>query len=299
MKEERIGIEYYFLSSFVLKREILSKINCIIEEKSELIAACPNQRYDVYFKNSKYLSLKSISDLFELDNTIKNPITYIRQVTTISDKTNNLKNECQLDFDGNEINIRLKITGADRSWVNDLGDSIEEQINRITKNNWVRIIKKNFKNMLFFLVLIITTLFLYSSDNHLKDRYFLNKNDLAKLNEKSQSIENNEDKINFLYEMQSKQISNLFLENNKKQSFQVSNILSIKYLLASLPILIMIICLIYLFFFCYPQSVFLWGDYEEQYEKIVNRRNTIWTVIIISFVVSIMSNLSAYYLFKG
>jgi hypothetical protein len=57
------------------------------------------------------------------------------------------------------------------------------------------------------------------------------------------------------------------------------------------PVVIIAFAVFYLFKTCYPSAVFLWGDMEEWYGKLLRRRSIIWQVIVISMSVGILSNL--------
>jgi hypothetical protein len=57
------------------------------------------------------------------------------------------------------------------------------------------------------------------------------------------------------------------------------------------PFVLILAALSHLYFSCYPQAVFLWGDAEEWYKGILNRRTVVWTSIIIAFGVGVLGNL--------
>jgi hypothetical protein len=45
---------------------------------------------------------------------------------------------------------------------------------------------------------------------------------------------------------------------------------------------------------CYPQVVFLWGDAEEWYQKVLSRRGLIWNVVLATLFLGIMANLAVF-----
>jgi hypothetical protein len=56
-----------------------------------------------------------------------------------------------------------------------------------------------------------------------------------------------------------------------------------------LPTLALVICSAVLGFTCYPSAVFLWGDVNDRYASLVNRRKILWGVIISLIVVGVLS----------
>jgi hypothetical protein len=62
-----------------------------------------------------------------------------------------------------------------------------------------------------------------------------------------------------------------------------------KLLLMGLPTLALVICSAVLGFTCYPSAVFLWGDENDRYASLVNRRKILWGVIISLIVVGVLS----------
>lgn len=66
---------------------------------------------------------------------------------------------------------------------------------------------------------------------------------------------------------------------------------NLKSALLLVPALLTILSLAYLIKYCYPGSVFLWGDFIEHYNAIIERRKFVWNAIVISLLVGILGNL--------
>jgi len=59
----------------------------------------------------------------------------------------------------------------------------------------------------------------------------------------------------------------------------------------SAPFLIMLTALGYLYLRCYPGAIFLWGDAEEWYTAILNKRKFIWSTIVVALILGIVLDL--------
>ena len=55
------------------------------------------------------------------------------------------------------------------------------------------------------------------------------------------------------------------------------------------PLLIVLVCAAYLAFRCYPNAVFLWSDEVERYNKMLQTRRIVWTLIIGGIVFGVLS----------
>jgi hypothetical protein len=64
-------------------------------------------------------------------------------------------------------------------------------------------------------------------------------------------------------------------------------------IVALLPVVIVIGAFIVLGS-CYPSAVFLWGDAEEWYRKILARRGWLWNVVIGTLVLGVIANLAVF-----
>ena len=58
-----------------------------------------------------------------------------------------------------------------------------------------------------------------------------------------------------------------------------------------IPLLTVIVCGFILLLTCYPGAVFLWGDEEQRYASLLQRRKTLWGIIIGVPVVGLLANL--------
>lgn len=130
------------------------------------------------------------------------------------------------------------------------------------------------------------------SSSHQNTGFYLMSEDFDYLDKKAREATTTNEKVEFLFELQSRQLERI-TSRQRTDVIHIGPLLTWKNSFIILPLLITLICIGYLGERCYPAAVFLWGDYEEHYNKILSRRKTIWNVIVISLGISILGSLFA------
>jgi hypothetical protein len=93
-------------------------------------------------------------------------------------------------------------------------------------------------------------------------------------------------------DIQRRQLRNILDGRDQSGSRLIMRILADwRFWLVLSPVVIIAFAVFYLFKTCYPSAVFLLGDMEEWYGKLLRRRSIIWQVIVIAMSVGILSNL--------
>jgi hypothetical protein len=126
---------------------------------------------------------------------------------------------------------------------------------------------------------------------------------LEHLSEQARLANSIDDRINFLFNLMSQQVEKALSGTASApfatpfaRSISKVNILSLinlNTLFIMLPIIIVLGCLGYIAVSCSPSAVFLWGDYEEHYKKLVSKRNNVLNVIVTVIILGILTNLIA------
>ena len=119
-----------------------------------------------------------------------------------------------------------------------------------------------------------------------------NEGDIQVLIEKSKRANTTESKIDFLLEAETKQLE--WSAEQPKSTFRLTRLLNLRNLFIVLPILIILGCVFYLLGWCYPRTVFLWGDFEAHYNDLISKKKAIWSLVILSLVFGIIGNLFVY-----
>ncbi len=120
--------------------------------------------------------------------------------------------------------------------------------------------------------------------------YVLSTDEITSFAKRAKEVTNTNDKIDFLFTLQSRQLERS-MARQEVRTIHLSKAFTLRNLFIMLPLIVILGCVVYLQQHCYPFAVFLWGDYEERYNKLISTRKTIWTVVIGSLFIGILGNL--------
>jgi hypothetical protein len=186
--------------------------------------------------------------------------------------------------------VTLIVGDEDPRWAADTFAAVEEQVERCLKSDAMYKMGHLFRGPLLLpltLIPILTGLIftmLTDPSRNLSLKMWLTKSDIqqiaGEIDDSSKSLQ--EKQLGIL----KRQVQNLKDSMDQKP-------LKITWPMGfiAFPMLLGILCFLYLVKECYPQAVFLWGDAEEWYQTIINRRNFVWTTILASTAISIISGL--------
>ena len=291
-----------YSESFVLDNGKLSRILDIIESKFGEKQLATKFEYEMVLSRGKSIKLQEKHDVLSQDNAVKNHVSSF-QIEAAPDQ-NLTEPRCEVRFDdsyGN--NISLSVISDDAKWGDQLFAEIEEQLERTFMTGLMYRIK--FRGSLGALELVANILgvlaaslaiafFLilpssFSSDN--------NQPEILDLLNVAEAADSTEEKIDFLVQFARMELEDRLpnVESAEQSDSLVSSInfdwLNLRTFFLILPLMILLGSLLYLYQSCYPHVVFLWGDYESHYSEILNRRRTMWTVVIFALLMGIVSSL--------
>lgn len=284
-----------FNSVFILEPSKLTRLLSIIDNRLKKTSEDISVGFEVSTEKGKSIKTRSIDEVFKQDNPINNSL--IDFEITYIDKDG--KNMCSINYDREDSRIRVYVSTEDAKEGNDLFAEIEEQIERSIVNSWVYNLKKqtSFDTFLFlpiiFAMLFVLLIESNSTSENIKKTDYLKKEDIEFLLKYSESKGITTDKkIDFFYEYQLRRIKNI---NHKKsnvfEGFSMEKFFNIKFLILGLPVLIILGCLYYIFSKTYIGSIFLWGDYEDYYKSFIERRKFLWSTVVVSLILGVISNL--------
>jgi hypothetical protein len=296
-------------SVFILEKSKISRLLNIIEDKYNSVDFEPISSFEVTLKDRKKIIVSDIEHVLSLDNSVNNPL--ISLSINYRNSNDDDKSTCEIHyytelsnyegFSGSSV-IDISIVSSNVRWANELFAEIEEQIERILVKSWIYNLRKYSTIPLFpslipltLLTLIMMIAFLIYSPaiSPLSETDFLLKSDIERILIGFQNAKNTDEKIGALSEYYISRLKNMERAGSVSFSEMVHKF-DIKILLILLPLFIMLISFYYLFKYCYPGSIFLWGDYEEYYNKIINKRKFIINTIIITLFIGIIGNLFVY-----
>jgi len=292
IQDKTTRIHKTFTAAFVLDKPKLSRIFDILEQRYKERDTPFNPQIEVTFTNERKLITPSLEKLFLLDNTIKNPIKslLIRDTEVQPDKLGTTL----LYTTKEKYNIELIVLSGDGKYASQVFAELEEQVDRTFSRGWLyKISAVQMIYMMMVLVLVVSLFFLATSASHSIAKgsgYMLSLAEMDNFNSRAKTITTREDKIDWLFDLQQRQLEN-GLRIQKHDRIELGNPLTVRRVFIALPILLAIVSFFVLFAKYYPQAVFLWGDIEEHYTKLMSARKMIWTVIILALLIGIVSNL--------
>lgn len=286
-----------FSSAFALDRAKLSRIINIVEGRFGSVKLPFKPKYEVAMEDGKNVSLTSHEELVSLDNAVKNPIRSLSIKASTMDLENTLS--VQISFDSDERdNVKLIVSGRSSKLADQTYAEIAEQLERTFLGSLVYRYFKPSKHSLFFPM--ITIFFLVALTSVLSlflglekgsvDPSKLPLQEYRQLEKISADASTVEKKVDFLFQIERAKL--LKLRPAEPLSLP-PGLISVRSAVIFVPLLVMLGCIIYLVTSCYPRAVFVWGDYEEYYGQLLNRRKAIWTVVIATLFLGAMSSLLA------
>ena len=287
-KDEVTKVRKTFTSGFVLDKAKLTRMVSILEQRFIDEGLKFNPAFDIKLKNEKSIHLLTIDSLLSLDNAIKNTIEELN--IEVTDKSGGDSLACKVTYNNDkDDNVILSIESSDTKLSNQLFAELEEQVDRTFVDTWVHRYVR-FETLIMMPVLgVMSTVILLLIPSFLFGVPFSNeKGKLEQLASKAQGARTLEEKVDFIFEMQKREV--IEKVDGMPPLFS-SNLLNLNSLFIALPLAIVVGCIFYLFRYCYPRAVFLWGDYEEYYSRLKARRRTLWGAIMLSLVVGIIGNL--------
>jgi uncharacterized membrane protein len=298
MSESKLALINNYESTFVLDVSKMSRLLNVIEERFKDLGKGIVRLFKIETRKGKSFSASNVEAILGHDNAIKNPITSC----TIKFQDNNELNLCRIKFDRSDSQISVQIYSLNQKWSNDLFAEVEEQIERTFVQNFIYKIKHQrlseilvlLATALLFLALFVSMFIMPTSDSKKLQRNYLTASDIDLLQETSKNISTQSQKIDFLFDLHLRQLENLKKSHqgiDSKFFKQIGEFFDFKMILVFLPIIVVFLCIIYLFTRCYPGSIFLWGDYKEYYKTIIEKRKFVWNTIIIALITGVLGNL--------
>ena len=290
-------------SAFILDASKLSRLLNIIEERFSGLKISPILSFEVTTRKGKSFHATDVKSILDHDNPVNNPI--IDLLIEYSDNKDDPHYLCKIFYDKQLPNMHVRIQSDDMKWGEDLFSEVEEQLERSFIRNWVYLLKSkgSLFNFAAFMAGIISFalsfIVLSHGDTNIKAKTidYLTASDIEYFKTILKKTNNINDKIEFLYDLNKRKLENMSLKEEKKENEFISTLRKLKdysdwrIFLLMTPVIVIIICIIYIFRYCYPGSLFLWGDYIEYYQALLERRKFLWNTVIIALLIGIIGNL--------
>ena len=295
MDQERVHRHYR--SPFLLDRSKLTRLDVVITAKLVEQSADHENRFVVLTAKERGVETSSLAEVFNVDNTDRNPIEHLlvrRSVKTPDDKAP--AHEVRVDFDGERpVDVTVTVTSANQKWAMETLAVVEEQIERALRSDPIHRVLNNrmfwpwTALLAVFTAYVAVVLFVSIGSRSMAGpaQMWLKEGDLQEFREilaKEGTLS-----LDRVGQLIGRQVRNVAEQYRPGISSARWTLLRVSSLVA--PLALVVGSLMYMALTCYPLAVFLWGDREESYARVVARRRTIWSVVIGSMFVGVLANL--------
>jgi len=288
-------IQKRFRSAYVLDEAKLRRILGVVEQTFAETGADYTLRFEATHPQRRVTTVNSLEELLLLDNSKKHPIESLTITAVSEDKDSDAdtspSRRCQIVFDDAEFYaaVDYRVASADSKWANNCSTLLVEQIERTFQGSWVTKINGNSPLRMAMIPLLLALLvalplsFLEKSTSGLSSQMWLTDSNITEIVTSAEPLEP--------AEVLSMQIRNI---QGARGHSKLEWLKDWRVYAAFSPLLVVLICLGYLAFRCYPPTVFNWGDMGEHYETLLGRRKLLWSAVLIGVFVGLLSNLAVY-----
>lgn len=285
--DDRVQVGKTISAIFVLDSSKLRRIVSIAEDRCSKFGTLIYEM-SITLQSKKVVLVGTIEQVLDHDNTVKDPIDELSIDIRVPDKC-----WVSIEFKRRDYEIDITVNSEESRFTENLFDEIEEQIERTLVQSWIYTIKKSefiIPSVMTLLLPILLIFSFLSTSSPTYKNFFLPTDTIDELVSMGQAAKTSEEKVEFLVAVQVEQLKTL---SSNTEIFRIGSITRYGWSLifAVLPIVVMVIAGSYLLK-CYPGSVFSWGDYEEHYSLLLERRRFLWNAIVVSLAVGILANLA-------
>lgn len=255
-----------------------------------------SERFEVTFAGSRDISLNAITEVFALDNSVKNPITRLRFTANIQ-LSEEESSSIDIDFNGSDFDSGITIAAVsdNLSWLQETVGALEEQVDRTIQNEFFSKLNSpqglvNSLITVFMLMIMMPMMYFTVTAEVDVGLRGLGMNitsaEAKELVAASKIIKTDSEKLDFTFQVIKKTIEPKAAKPSEFRKYVAEP----KHWLIGLPILVALIAVIVAILKFYPSYVFAWGDVKEHYEKLLERRKFIWYGVIASLVIGVLGN---------
>jgi hypothetical protein len=279
---------------FVLEKSKLTRLLGVIAERLEEPPGVVHHKFEAQLMGHKNVSSETVDEILQLDNSERSRVVRLRVASTLRATVPIGPRFVEVDFDGTSpATIRVTTDGPDQKWVAEMASVVEEQVERnLERAALARLLSGSSILMvaLFGALLCIVSAGISLDGNELRlsRNMWLTQEDLAALREKLRSSKALP--ADTALDVFNRQIGNILKQQNQSP---LATLMDWRVLALTVPVLVIAVCVFWLTRL-YPPAVFLWGDVEEWYRRVLVLRSTIWNVVIGALIVGLIANVAVY-----
>ena len=302
MDQTSVFLNKSFGATFILEKSKLLRLLNIIEEKYKSIGKKPKSIFAIILKNGKQMGVNDIEHVLGHDNAIKNPIDFLGINYECHNEDDVIDYDITYSISKSEIKVTVKSSNV--RFANELFAEIEEQVERAIVKSWISNLKRTISSdprriaplivSIIMMLILIPIIILVEPQQNIYRNNFLSNSDIQHILKLSEKVQTIDDKINLLYKYNMLQLDNIKTNTNLYSFKNIFLKFDLKLIFILLPFFIIIFSFVYLLIYCYPGSLFLWGDYEDYYNRIQNKRKFVFNTILVALFIGIIGSLFVY-----
>lgn len=284
-------VRNYRNRSFVLTAR---KLGRIVEVSKERIEKVRNglpvvERFSVTFANSKDATLSRIEDVLALDNGVNNRIIEVKYSIS-AEQGEDKPHWIVIDYDAasSSLPVQIAVASNDLPWIEEAIGAIEEQVDRTLQSD-LSYATRGFPDFAFFLgvMAFAATSALFFNERKSTTPLGLSPDLTTKLADTARAASTDSEKTDFVYRYLA---ATLEVPPGKPSVFaQYAS--DYRTYLIGVPLTVALIAAFAAIRWFSPRRVFVWGDYEEHYNKLVERRKFLWYGVVGALVIGVLGNL--------
>ena len=248
------------------------------------------------------MGVNDIEHVLGHDNAIKNPIDFLGINYECHNEDDVI--DCDITYSISKSEIKVTVKSYNVRFANELFAEIEEQVERAIVKSWISNLKRTISSdprriaplivSIIMMLILIPIIILVEPQQNIYRNNFLSNSDIQHILKLSEKVQTIDDKINLLYKYNMLQLDNIKTNTNLYSFKNIFLKFDLKLIFILLPFFIIIFSFVYLLIYCYPGSLFLWGDYEDYYNRILNKRKFVFNTILVALFIGIIGSLFVY-----
>ena len=265
-------------SPFLVDTGKLSRIAHVLE-KAGGDSTMRSPDFAVQFRTGRRLNLQSAEDVLALDNPKSDPIV----VVELNGRNESTSASVKFDAEDRILpSIRLQVYHSDNKAANELYGELDEQVDRTLVKAWLGrmgVLARSLLTMAIAVTLLVMLVAAIPIPPPATSSF-----DTALL-QRARTATSDHDKLQIIFDKTIHDLQPQVPPSNPPGVFTPRTFFM------TLPVVIVGSVFLYLIWACYPFAVFAWGDREREYQELLTRRRSLWTVVIAATTLGIVSNL--------
>lgn len=276
---------------FVVETSKLNRLLSVARERLNNAPGIKKEKFEVRSSRNRAFETESFDEVLALDNPTGNRVESFAITCKAVGDDNKHTHLIGAEFDGSApVDISLFVESEEPKWAADTFSAIEEQVERMIQTSPLAKLRSSLLAEVFLpfiaLVLLLGIAAFALRSNRMSEHMWLSQDDIRQLSQTSNSPPQG---LELYQNITKRQMRNLTSE--QAEGFIPSKYRDWRILVIAIPILVAIGAIAYLYSACYPTAVFAWGDAEDWYDGIVQKRKTIWSILIGSLAIGVIGNL--------